>query len=86
MGKLADAILQLVITNVPEGKNVFYVSESNSTFQTLGKKEKKKKSISCEPNKQYNESDAETIRREYALYWLEKQASTMSSLTFKLDK
>jgi len=38
MGKLADVILQLVITNAPEGKSIFYVSESNSTFQTLDKK------------------------------------------------
>jgi len=46
MGKLAGAILQLVITNAPEGKNVFYVSESISTFQI-----KQKNSISHEPNK-----------------------------------
>jgi hypothetical protein len=32
MGKLTDAILQLVITNAPEGKKDFYISESNSTF------------------------------------------------------
>jgi hypothetical protein len=32
MGKVADAILQLVITNAPEGKNIFYASEGNSTF------------------------------------------------------
>jgi len=32
MGKLAGAILQLVITNAPEGNNVFCASESNYTF------------------------------------------------------
>jgi hypothetical protein len=33
--------------------------------------------ISHEPNKQYNEYNAETIRREYVLCWDEKQASAV---------